>query len=840
MQPASDSDLVDDVEWAALHNQAYNSVKGADVVKQQRAQTNMTGLSSTMHQNTDGWRHAWDNFWGLLSYRYFLWRKDTSSDLLLFAGFNVGLLLTGSIIKHVLVDKLDNTLVGMTIHDFWLDIWSVLVVVLGQELPDKAEPVIDQAFALLIAATGLAAFALVLALVEQVVLEVLQRRVSIGSPVYERGHVVILGWLENQRDEEVLWKLLTQLCQAYRNDGGKVIVILTRVPKLTIESTFRRTIPEDLRFGTTFVFRQGSVLVPGDLRSVAAAAASSIVIISDRSRPPEEADAQAVRAAVLLDELDFPGFEVPDTRTAPILVEVKTANAVRLLSYACSPRVQPLPTAQANARRICRMVRSPVVGSVSSELFSFNSRSQAFLENCPQLAGNTVEDLPFFFPDGIVFGLVNHSIGRVKMNPPPTDVMEPGDEILVIRPTTFKTGSYRPAAHKKIVDEGDWSPVDYSRASIEEGPSSADLGSFRAANSGHPFMQNEKFKKGSRRASQPVALFSLPLEAGFRATDPQRVLICGWLEGMRMSLLLQELDHGTAALPKASEVVLFNQHDPAEVMDRVVKLSTSHNVTFSHIQGNPLDQRDLKTHLDLTAFSTAILLCDHMWLDPDLKGGNGVEMGEENDMLRLDSMMLVVQLNLRQLMEEAGFPNLNLISEKISFEGVTRFEDKYRLPMGISVNQSGFSATLMAQAIFNTKILLPYQYLGKDHEMTIQDVSSFAAPGEVLSFWQLQKRVGSVGQVLYGFFRIPQTVAEPIDIVINPCGDAVRSLKRIWNCGDHRRKIITMAPRDEEPIRTLPPFVSQDIPADQPTTTALENALMRQLRGLPSVSSEYT
>ena len=62
--------------------------------------------------------------------------------------------------------------------------------------------------------------------------------------------------------------------------------------------------------------------------------------------------------------------------------------------------------------------------------------------------------------------------------------------------------------------------------------------------------------------------------------------------------------------------------------------------------------------------------------------------------------------------------------------------------------------------------------------MTIQDVSSFAAPGEVLSFWQLQKRVSSVGQVLYGFFRIPRTVAEPIDIVINPCGDAVRSLKR--------------------------------------------------------------
>lgn len=41
-----------------------------------------------------------------------------------------------------------------------------------------------------------------------------------------------------------------------------------------------------------------------------------------------------------------------------------------------------------------------------------------------------------------------------------------------------------------------------------------------------------------------------------------------------------------------------------------------------------------------------------------------------------------------------------------------------------------------------------------------------------------QKRVSMVGQVLYGFYRIPTTVAEPIDIVINPCGDDVRSLQR--------------------------------------------------------------
>lgn len=109
--------------------------------------------------------------------------------------------------------------------------------------------------------------------------------------------------------------------------------------------------------------------------------------------------------AVLLDELDFPGLGQPDPRvghivvsTAPVLdtswyvqaplidvalgvqcallakqqcillarvprtchtanvalalqVELKTANAVPLLRYSCSPRIIGLPTAQLNARR---------------------------------------------------------------------------------------------------------------------------------------------------------------------------------------------------------------------------------------------------------------------------------------------------------------------------------------------------------------------------------------------------------------------------------------------------------------------------------------------------------
>ena len=68
-------------------------------------------------------------------------------------------------------------------------------------------------------------------------------------------------------------------------------------------------------------------------------------------RSAEEADAQSLRCAILLDELDVPGKGVADPRMGRILVELKTPNAVRLLNYCCSKRVQALPTSLANARR---------------------------------------------------------------------------------------------------------------------------------------------------------------------------------------------------------------------------------------------------------------------------------------------------------------------------------------------------------------------------------------------------------------------------------------------------------------------------------------------------------
>ena len=75
-----------------------------------------------------------------------------------------------------------------------------------------------------------------------------------------------------------------QLCLAYRNEGGRVIVVLSLVPKTEMEETFRFIIPQEQRFGSTFVFRQGNPLLPDALRVVAASSAAATVIVSDTSR----------------------------------------------------------------------------------------------------------------------------------------------------------------------------------------------------------------------------------------------------------------------------------------------------------------------------------------------------------------------------------------------------------------------------------------------------------------------------------------------------------------------------------------------------------------------------
>ena len=193
--------------------------------------------------------------------------QDAWADVQLLLLLNTGLVIAGGMAKRVFVDK--STTVG-PVEDFWNDIFDVsaasrlqlseglagpldsihvpeswptvfantpllvywmqshkdqcrihiravlksynvqvLIVWLG-EFPEVPKGIPAQIFSIAMAVTGLAAFAIVLALVEQLVLQILTANVSRGSQVYEKGHILVLAWAWTQRDREVIWKILSQ------------------------------------------------------------------------------------------------------------------------------------------------------------------------------------------------------------------------------------------------------------------------------------------------------------------------------------------------------------------------------------------------------------------------------------------------------------------------------------------------------------------------------------------------------------------------------------------------------------------------------------------------------
>jgi hypothetical protein len=166
-------------------------------------------------------------------------------------------------------------------------------------------------------------------------------------------------------------------------------------------------------------------------------------------------------------------------------------------------------------------------------------------------------------------------------------------------------------------------------------------------------------------------------------------------------------------------------------------------------------------------------------------------------------MILMVQLNIRKLVEEQQLPDLNIICEKLAFEGVTRFEDRYRLPVSISVNCTAYAAKLLAEVAFNPKVLLPLSHIGEQDEFRVQDASSFCALDERLSYWELLARVQTANQVLCGYFVIPDTMDRALEVTINPIGNRTRSELRAWNDGHQRLKLVTLS-KKEQPAEAPP------------------------------------
>jgi len=56
-----------------------------------------------------------------------------------------------------------------------------------------------------------------------------------------------------------------------------------------------------------------------------------------------------------------------------------------------------------------------------------------------------------------------------------------------------------------------------------------------------------------------------------------------------------------------------------------------------------------------------------------------------------------------------------------------------------------------------------------------------------------QARAHAVHHTLLGWFQIPPAINQPLELALNPAGDAWRSQRRVWNAGDGRTKLVCLA-----------------------------------------------
>jgi len=807
---------------------------------------------------------------GTLAYKYYNWRTGTGSDIITF--FILGMLVTAGLVS--INYTLLHAAAGGDLRNLWVSFYEVVQLSFQDGFPELDDPDLRKGVALLVATTGLVLFTILLALVEQFFLEVLESNVERGSAVYEQGHMLVLAWMESALSLNAVWKILQQACEANRSKGGGVIVVLTDESKLKMEHLFSRYIPEEQRHGSKFVFRQGSPLIPEQLEYVSARTAGRIVIVSDSSRMSTEADAQALRTAVLLDEMYEPGEP-----RGPIIVELKTGVSAQLLRSVCADYVIPLSTYNMNSIRLARMVQRPVTAHVTNNMLDYSGRCQHTVAGFPELAGTPFRNLKYLFPDCTVMGVMNVAGGRCEWMPH-NHTLKEDDELFLLRNSQIGGGAdlkptpmaqkpdlssdWVAAIAKQSVDDElrvlesdllderrekvsatlqdavaqvaqvlpneisgsiteladevlsalgsgeDLDKLEELEGEVLEEPFS--LSSLDGAIESEEQEEGVSEKSSGMHDTQPDEFLNIGLDEEDNVPDIRRgqqlrVLVIGAAEDDFMAETINEFDRGLAALPVGSEVTLFNDHTATYDLSQPTadeldcSMRNVSRIKVSHIHGDPLNPQQLE-QLPLEHFNSVIVLCDKRWIDPDVDAANGIDVRDTGDMLRMDSLVMMVQIHVRSILSNRSAKNVKIITEKIAFEGDTRYDDPLRLPLGFMFNRKDFAARLVAQIALQPKILPIMSSGAQGTHYEMRDPEMFVAPGEKMSYWALMERVEDLGEHLLGYVELPANSDYELEVVINPSA-MFRDTKIAW--GNRQLKLITNSRRDPEEGNRGPP-----------------------------------
>lgn len=252
------------------------------------------------------------------------------------------------------------------------------------------------------------------------------------STVLESGHTVLLGWSDQ------IFTVVAELVSANANQPRSAIAILADRDVTEMEEELRSEVGDTGR--TRVICRNGRPTDPTALVRVSPATAD-VVLVLPRDHPEE--DAEIVKNLLAL------RTAVDDSRVRTVAV-VRDAHCRLAAELAAGPDAVVLEIDDVTARLVAQCVRQPGLSVVYQELLDF-AGDEFYVVDAPDQAGQAFAEVLRACPTSSVVGVVRVD-GTLRLNPPATSVLSPGDRLVVIAQdddTTVTT--HEPAAFDESV-----------------------------------------------------------------------------------------------------------------------------------------------------------------------------------------------------------------------------------------------------------------------------------------------------------------------------------------------------------------------------------------------------
>lgn len=257
------------------------------------------------------------------------------------------------------------------------------------------------------------------------------------SPVYERGHFVVLGW--SGKVPTVVREFAMSDERVRRLIGRRKPAVVILMPRMEGDESFKALDSlKEVRNGVRLLFRTGNMLSLEDLQRVRVHEAAAVVIgAAERSEGVAHADTRTLKSLLALEQLvrTYPGHG-PN-----VVAELTYALNEDLARSVCQrTRFRPIASDQMVSRLVVQMLRHPGISSVLAELFTHSQGNEVYVVSRPQ---EVPEGVPFhqiatdLYERALPIGIKRRDHAdkdgeSIVINPDPNEPVNPGDELVVI------------------------------------------------------------------------------------------------------------------------------------------------------------------------------------------------------------------------------------------------------------------------------------------------------------------------------------------------------------------------------------------------------------------------